>query len=100
MEYGKLNSTRMHIKDPTVVLFNVLTIFQAVFSLLFSMYNLAKLRNGLGGASLAINLLCDILVAVFAISYGANGLSDIDSGPPIPAKILAGIALAIGIICG
>ena len=100
MEYDRFNSPRMHIKEPTIVLFNVLTIFQAIFSLLFSMYNLAKLRNGLGGASLAINLLCDILVAVFAISYGGNGLSEIDGGPPVPAKILAGIALAIGIICG
>ena len=73
---------------------------QAVFSLLFSMYNLAGLRNGRGVAPLAVNLLCDILVAVFAISYGANGLSDMSRGPLIPAKILAGIALAIGAICG
>ncbi|KAK0513634.1 hypothetical protein JMJ35_003998 [Cladonia borealis] len=72
----------------------------AVFSLLFSMYNLVQLRNGLGVPSLAINLLCDILVAVFAISYGGDGLSGIDRGPVTPAKVLAGIALAIGIICG
>ena len=90
----------MHIKYPTIVLFNVLTIFQAVFSLLFSMYNLVQLRNGLGVPSLAINLLCDILVAVFAISYGGDGLSGIDRGTLMPAKVLAGIALAIGIICG
>lgn len=90
----------MHIKETTVVLFNVLTFVQAIFSLLSSIYNLAKLRNGVGAPPLAINLLCDILVAVFAISYGGNGLSKINRGPLIPGKILAGIALAIGTICG
>lgn len=75
-------------------------IFQAVFSLLFSAYNLAGLRKGHGVAPLVVNMLCDILVAVFAISYGANGLSELSYGRPIPAKILAGIALAIGTICG
>ena len=73
---------------------------QAVFSLLFSTYNLAGLRNCLGVAPLAVNMLCDILVAAFMISYGAIGLDHISYGRLIPAKILAGIALAIGIICG
>ena len=72
---------------------------QAVFSLLFSTYNLAGLRNRLGVAPLAVNMLCDILVAAFTISYGVIGLSVISYGP-IPAKILAGLALAIGTICG
>lgn len=72
---------------------------QAVFSILFSTYNLAGLRNRLGGAPLAVNMLCDILVAAFIISYGAIGLDGISYGS-IPAKILAGLALAIGIICG
>lgn len=77
---------------------------QAVFSLLFSSYNLALLRNRLGMARgvvpLAVNMLCDILVATFTISYGATALDGIGYGRPGPAKILAGIALAIGIICG
>ena len=73
---------------------------QAVFSLLFSTYNLAGLRNRLGVAPLAVNMLCDILVAAFAISYGAIGLDNISYGPTTPAKILVAIALAIGIICG
>ena len=77
---------------------------QAVFSLLFSSYNLALLRNRLGiapgVAPLAVNMLCDILVAAFTISYGATALSVIRYGPLIPAKILAAIALGIGIICG
>ena len=80
---------------------------QVVFSLLFSTYNLAELRNRRGVASftvnmapLVINVLCDILVAVVAISYAAVGLSDINYGRPIPAKILAGIALALATICG
>ena len=64
------------------------------------MYNLVQLRNGLGVPSLPINLLCDILVAIFVISYGGGGLSGLDRGPSSPEKILAGIALAIGIICG
>ena len=73
---------------------------EAIFSLLFSIYNVAGLRNGLGVIPLAVNMLCDLLVAVIAISYGANGLSNMSGGPLIPAKILAGIALAIGTICG
>ena len=73
---------------------------QAVFSFLFSAYNLAALRNHRGVAPLAVNMLIDILVAAFATSYGVIGLSNIRYGPPIPAKILAGIALAIGTICG
>ena len=77
---------------------------QAVFSLLFSSYNFALLRKRLGIAPgiapLVVNMLCDILVAVFAISYGATALDGISYGPLGPAKILAGIALGIGIICG
>ena len=80
---------------------------QVVFSLVFSSYNFALSRNRRGVAPfnvnmapLVINILCDILVAVVAVSYAAVGLSDITSGDSIPAEILAGIALALAAICG
>ena len=90
---------------------------QAIFSLLFSAYNLRRLRSNKRAAPLAINLIVDIVIAFFAITYGAGGLSGLLDGQGgwcsypggdylicergrLAVQVFAGIAMAAGIISG
>lgn len=89
---------------------------QAIFSLLISTLNLARLRRGLSVTPLLINIIIDVLVAFFAIAYSASGLAGIDGdycyGPydphrhgscmrhALPARIFAGIALGAACVFG
>ena len=90
---------------------------QAIFSLLFSAYNLRRLRSNKPAAPLAINLIVDIVVAFFAITYSAGGLSGLLDGKggwcsypgeddafcwrgALPVKVFAGSAMGAGIVFG
>ncbi len=90
---------------------------QAIFSLLLSAYNLHRVRFNKPAASLAINLIVDIVIAFFAITYGAGGLSGLLDGQggwcsylgeddgscdrrALPVKVFAGIAMGAGIVFG
>ena len=90
---------------------------QALFSLLFSAYNLRRFRSRKPAAPIAINLVVDVVVAFFAITYGAGGLSGLLDGQggwcsypggdyaicrrgALPVKVFAGIAMGAGIVVG
>ena len=90
---------------------------QAIFSLLFSAFNLRRLRSRKPAAPLAINLIVDIVIAFFAIIYGAGGLSGLLDGSggwcsypggdylicergALAVKVFAGIAMGAGIMFG
>jgi hypothetical protein len=96
-----------------VVVYMLIRVVQAVFSLLISAYNMTRIRNRRAMAPPALNLLFDVLIAFFAIAYGFSGLFGIPDGycygdgsyeacmrHALPARILAGITLAMGIIFG
>lgn len=88
--------------------------------MLISAFNLARLRRGLTPAPLFINIIVDILVAIFAIVPGASGLSGMGDSycyihywdepdereigrclrRALPARIFAGIALGSAVIFG
>lgn len=90
---------------------------QAIFSLLFSAYNIRRLASRKPAAPLAINLIVDVVIAFFALTYGASGLSGLLDGQggwcsypggqdagcgrrELVAKVLAGIALGAGVVFG
>ena len=90
---------------------------QAIFSLLFSAFNLRRLRCRKPAAPLAINLFVDIVIAFFAITYGAGGLSGLLDGSggwcsypggdylicergALAVKVFAGIAMGAAIVFG
>lgn len=90
----------------------------AIFSLLFSAYNLRRLRsNNRPAPPLALNLLVDVAIAFFAINYGAGGLSGLLDGQggwcsypggdyalcergSLAVKVLAGMAVGMGVVFG
>ncbi|CAD6564456.1 MAG: hypothetical protein ASARMPRED_004421 [Alectoria sarmentosa] len=89
----------------------------AIFSLLFSAYSLRRVHSNKSAAPLALNLIVDIVIAFFAITYGAGGLSGLLDGQggwcsypggdysicrrgALPVKVFAGIAMGAGIAFG
>ncbi|KAL9131092.1 MAG: hypothetical protein Q9175_006856 [Cornicularia normoerica] len=89
----------------------------AIFSLLFSAYNLRRFRSSKPAAPLVINAIVDIVIAFFAITYGTGGLSGLLDGQggwcsypggdyficrrgALPVKVFAGIAMGAGIVLG
>ena len=90
---------------------------QAIFSLLFSAYNLRRIRSNIRAAPPAINLILDIVIAFFAMTYGAGGLSGLLDGQggwcsypgedylicergALAMQVFAGIAMAASVIFG
>ena len=89
---------------------------QAIFSLLFSAYNLRRFRSNKSPTPL--NLIVDVVIAFFAITYGAGGLSALLDGRggwcsyaggddyslcrrgALPVMVFAGMAMGAGILCG
>lgn len=95
----------------------ILMCTQAIFSLLFSAYNLRRIRSQKPAAPLAINLIVDVVIAFFALAYGAGGLSGLLDGQggwcmnpvgrpvscghgELVVKVFAGIAVGAGIVFG
>lgn len=89
----------------------------AILSLLFSAYNLRRLRFGKPVAPLALNLIVDVVIAFFAITYGGGGLSGLLDGRGgwcsypggdhsmcrrgvLPVKVFAGVAMGAGMVFG
>ncbi|MCJ1275900.1 hypothetical protein MMC21_003705 [Puttea exsequens] len=90
----------------------------SVLSLLFTTYNLVRLRSHRSAAPLPVSLILDIIIGLIALGYGLAGLPSIADGGycysyphneidqdacmrrALPARLVAGVALGAGVLMG